>query len=100
MLDKIRILPVLIVSASLLFGLKIEDIWRNAGNLDFTPAVAKTETDASETAAENSQKSAENPKTEQMAARQPESTGTTTTTPAAKPIDINNLTPSELQLLQ
>lgn len=100
MLEKIRILPVLIICASLLFGLKIEDIWRNAGNFDFTPALAQTETAArAETAATENQSKSEKPSNQKMAAKQPEPAATSMTT-KTKPIDINNLTPSELQLLQ
>jgi flagellar motility protein MotE (MotC chaperone) len=100
MLEKIRILPILIISASLLFGLKIEDIWRNAGNFDFTPAIAQTENPplAEKQTTEN-KVAPDKAGNQKLAAKQPEA-ATTPMTANTKPIDVNNLTPSELQLLQ
>jgi len=96
MLEKIRILPVLIVSASLLFGLKVDDIWRNAGKLDFSHAFAQTEDKAENKAQPGASD------TMKMAAKSDQAETTTSGTQEAtpKPLDINNLSPSELQLLQ
>ena len=42
MLERLRVLPVLIVSAMLLFGLKLDDLWSKAGDLDMAAALAQS----------------------------------------------------------
>jgi flagellar motility protein MotE (MotC chaperone) len=41
MLERLRVLPVLIVAATLLFGLKLDNVWRDAGAIDVAAALAK-----------------------------------------------------------
>lgn len=41
MLERLRVLPVLIVAATLLFGLKLDDVWRDAGVIDMAAALAQ-----------------------------------------------------------
>jgi flagellar motility protein MotE (MotC chaperone) len=41
MLERLRVLPVLIAAAIVLFGLKIDDVWRDAGSIDLSAAIAQ-----------------------------------------------------------
>ena len=47
MLDRIRVLPILIISASLLLGVKVDDVWQSAGQLGFSAASAQEKTTTS-----------------------------------------------------
>jgi flagellar motility protein MotE (MotC chaperone) len=85
MLDRLRVLPVLIVAAGLLFGLKLDDVWRDAGKLDLSRALAQA-------------KQAEPaPAPEAKAAEPPASKPAEAAPPAPRTA---NFTPAELEVLQ
>ncbi len=42
MSERLRILPVVIIATALLFGLKLDNIWRGAGDLIFPASLAET----------------------------------------------------------
>ena len=42
MLERVHVLPVLIVAATLLFGLKLDNVWREAGAIDVAAALAQS----------------------------------------------------------
>lgn len=88
MLDRIRILPVLIFAAVLLFGVKIESLWR--GSTAVTPAAAQAEKPAEEAKAEDAAKPAE----EKVAAKADEPP------PAPTPRRPGQYTAAELDVLQ
>lgn len=46
MLERLRLLPVLIVASGLLFGMKVDDVWRKAGAVEFSAAFARAPSDA------------------------------------------------------
>jgi flagellar motility protein MotE (MotC chaperone) len=89
MLDRLRVLPVLIVAAGLLFGLKLDDLWRDAGSLDLSRAFAQ----AKEPAKQAEAKQAAEAKTAETAPAKP----TEAAPPAARTA---NFTPAELEVLQ
>ncbi len=107
MFEKIRIIPVLIIAASLLFGLKVDDVWNNAGRIGFTSAHAKQEDKPQSTRGQAKQDNiTQIPKTDP--ANEASAKGTDKavqtasleqTTPA-RPINVNNLSPAEIELLQ
>jgi len=90
MLDRLRVLPVLIVAAGLLFGLKLDNVWRDAGSLDFSRAVAQ----AKEAAKPDAAKAAETKPAEAGAAKPAEPA------PAAAPTKSASFTPAEVEVLQ
>lgn len=91
MLDRLRVLPVLIVAAGLLFGLKLDNVWRDAGSLDFSRAFAE---------AKESAKSAEAKKTAEAKPAEPSTAKPAEPTPAAAPAKTANFTPAEVEVLQ
>lgn len=46
MSERLRILPVVIVATALLFGLKLDNVWRGAGELMFPASLAETTAEA------------------------------------------------------
>lgn len=59
MSERLRILPVVIIATALLFGLKLDNIWRGAGELMFPASLAETTPDEAPAAAEAEPKDAE-----------------------------------------
>ena len=87
MLDRLRVLPVLIVAATLLFGLKLDDIWRKAGAIDVSAALAQ-----SKQAKQAEEKPAENKPAETAQPAAP--------APVPAPTKTANFTPAEVEVLQ
>ncbi len=100
MLEKIRILPVLIISASLLLGLKVEDIWRNAGNLSFPPAFAQSDDNTAKNGGKKMPADTMVASKDKQADMADDAATKIGAAVPDKQLDINNLSPSELQLLQ
>jgi flagellar motility protein MotE (MotC chaperone) len=88
MLDRLRILPVLIAAATLLFGLKVDDVWRKAGALDVQAALAQPK-ESKQAEAAPAQNAAAEP-------AQP----TADPAPAPAPARTANFTPAEIEVLQ
>ncbi len=97
MFEKVRILPILIVSAIVLFGLKVEDIWRNAGEFNFTRAHAQGD-DAVKKPNDPGAIPTKKSEAGKMAKKQTAALNANNANP--EPLDVNKLTPAEIQLLQ
>lgn len=86
MLDRLRVLPVLIVAATLLFGFKLDEVWRQASSIEFQPAAAQPKPAEAAPAEAEAPKTAE-PVAEQAAENPP-------------PTRTANFSPAELEVLQ
>lgn len=96
MLDRVRVLPVLIVAAGLLFGLKLDNVWRDAGSIDFSHAFAQ----AKETAKPADAKPADAKKAAETKTAEPGAAKPAEPAPAAAPTKTANFTPAEVEVLQ
>lgn len=90
MLERLRLLPVLIVAAGLLFGMKLDDVWRKAGAVEFSTAFARAAADSD---ADEKPPQAEAAQAEQ-AASQPAAQA------APAPAKVANFSPAEIEILQ
>lgn len=116
MLQKIRLLPVLIVTATLVLGVKIEAVIEDAGQIDFTSAMAQSEQAAekdTEAKAETGSKpgprqsepeaaksKAAKPKADEASAETGDGSVAATSTADAQAGDVSGFTRAELEVLQ
>lgn len=118
MLKNIRLLPVLIVTAILVLGVKIEAVIEDSGRIDFTRAMAQSEQaekkdtkakaeaeagskpGAGRTEPEATKSKAAKPKTDKATAKTGEESVAATPTTDAQATDISGFTQAELEVLQ
>ena len=101
MLERLRVLPVLIVAATLLFGLKIESVWRLAGSIDVPSALAKgAEADAADKPAEGKADAKAEGKPAGKSEAKPDEAKAAEPKAADAPARPASFTPAEVEILQ
>lgn len=98
MIERLRILPVLIVAATVLFGFKVGGVWRGVSGIQISEAQAQTAPDKESAGAGKAEaaKTATAPKSAAASAAKTAATSAGTTPVSEK----KNFTGAELQVLQ
>ena len=98
MSERLRILPVVIIATALLFGLKLDNIWRGAGELMFPASLAETTPDNTPAAAEAEPKDAETANADVKDAAK-DVAAATDDAPARRPVP-SQFSQAEIEVLQ
>ena len=101
MSERLRILPVVIIATALLFGLKLDNIWRGAGDLMFPASLAETTPESASAPAGDAAPAAAEPATTVAAAEDPaaDAGNTAEPAPASRPVP-SEFSQAEIEVLQ
>ena len=101
MSERLRILPVVIIATALLFGLKLDNIWRGAGDLMFPASLAETTPESASAPADDAAPAATEPATTVAAAEDPaaDAGNTAEPAPASRPVP-SEFSQAEIEVLQ
>lgn len=101
MSERLRILPVVIIATALLFGLKLDNIWRGAGDLMFPASLAETTPETASAPAGDAAPAAAEPATTVAAAEDPaaDAGNTAEPAPASRPVP-SEFSQAEIEVLQ